>query len=313
MRGILAGTAALTAAIVVAGCSGGGGGGGSTNGGKIDALPPAALDTSAAVMVFAQSSSMPNAFTAGFLPYIAISLSSDTSCPARSTNGDTTTYTGGCTDANGNTYGGTLIAKNIQGTSPSDGGLTYQGFSIGTATTCGSASLVKFDGAMTTHASGAIHLDLGLDIDGYADGTCDPETGFSGYVFDGTVAQQGSNGTLWTGTGKVGYTATGAITQSGKSDVSTQSELIDDGICNSEAASGSTTFSAGGHSAVVTYDGATDCSPSSTVTWSYDGTNQGTLAGVQCDVASTTGRLDALALGLFAATLGLALARRRGA
>ena len=62
----------------------------------------------------------------------------------------------------------------------------------------------------------------------------------------------------------------------------TVNEVLDNAVCNSEALSGTTTLTGDGHTAVITYDGATSCDTASTVTWTLDGAPKGVISGSSC-------------------------------
>lgn len=53
-------------------------------------------------------------------------------------------------------------------------------------------------------------------------------------------------------------------------------------MCTDEALSGTTTINAGSHTIDVSYDGQTDCDTTHTVRWTFDGADQGELAGSSC-------------------------------
>src|SRR5207237_7006940 len=80
--------------------------------------------------------------------------------------------------------------------------------------------------------------------------------------------------------------------------------------CFSEAHSGTTTLTGGGKTAVITYDGGTDCDEEGTVTWTLDGVDQGEVAGVACTVTGVHGRASGSLL-LAAGAIAIALSRRR--
>lgn len=88
----------------------------------------------------------------------------------------------------------------------------------------------------------------------------------------------------------------------------TTDEQLEDDLCADEALAGETKVTSGGHTITISYDGATDCDPESTVRWAYDGTDRGELSGVDC----STGRSSGSAL-LLVAAVGLVVrwARRR--
>jgi len=316
-RPMLFAAGVIAAAAVTAGCSGGGGGGGGA-GGVLGGLPPAAIDTSANVLFFAESGSAPKMFYSSLVPYLLVSVGGDASCPHQQVSGSTVTYTGGCTSTNGATYSGTMSVTTVTlatGVSIADGGIHYSGWKIATTQTCGGASYtgdVDFDGSLNTHAGGGWNVDLVETVLGI-DSACTAASYQAAYSYTGTLASQSTGQiTTWNGSGTLGFKGAPGVAD-GKVSAATQDEIIDQTVCSEEAKSGTTTLTSGSHTAVLTYDGATACDGN--VPWSYDGTPKGTLTGIDCDVAESSGGPAAIAgaLGVAAATLALARARRRRA
>jgi hypothetical protein len=121
-----------------------------------------------------------------------------------------------------------------------------------------------------------------------ASGPCAAPATSIAYAYSGSFKGADTSRT-WNGSGKAGTSALGGAS------VSTKDEVISSSVCGHEAASGTTTVTAGSTSMVITYDGATKCDTDSRVKWSLDGADQGELVGVQCGVAPG-GELAALAL-----------------
>lgn len=71
-------------------------------------------------------------------------------------------------------------------------------------------------------------------------------------------------------------------THQGYLNVETENEVVHDAVCSTEALSGTTTVSNSTDTAVITYDGETDCKEEGTVTWSLNGAQQGEVSGVSC-------------------------------
>ena len=103
-----------------------------------------------------------------------------------------------------------------------------------------------------------------------------------------------------------GHTASKSVVASGQMDIATVDEVTNDTLCASEAISGSTHFTTSTQTAAVHYDGGTDCSEESTVTWTLDGVDQGEISGVSC--SSTASGRGLLGLGL---SMGLLVGFRR--
>jgi uncharacterized protein (TIGR03382 family) len=283
------------------GCGGGGGGGS----GALDDLDESS-GTEEDMRVWIESASAPAIYAQAMMPTFAAGLTGDTACPVIVESETSTTYDGGCTDMQGNEWIGHAEATGSQ--TSGEGRIVYDGFGfVGDSEDCpGMRTTTLWHGtiiqtASTTGTSITFSIDMRMDIDGPAEDTCEPLVGVMGIDYSGTMTQEGE-ANIFSGSGRIGTSEHGVIS------VSTDDEVVDDTVCGDEAASGSTTLSASGHTAVVTYDGATDCDPESTVTWSYDGTDMGEMTGVACNAGGSGGAAGSLVL------IGLALAgvvRRR--
>lgn len=307
--------AACALGVVAAGCDGGGGeGGGGQAATILDDLPPAAIANTADLLVYATGSA-PNAMLLGLLPYGLVSFGNDPNCPVVAQNGSTATYTGGCTDTSGNTFGGTMTITQASQTS---GSAEYDGFSIATTTTCAGTAYTNtttYNGSAGSTGTG-FDVDVVVAVDGVdEEENCTTTDGTIALEYAGTITQNGDAQTFG-GSGRIGYdvaftSTAGTFNLEGVADVSTADEVVDDAVCNTEALSGTTTIEAGSDTAVITYDGATDCDPESTVNWSLNGTNMGEVAGIACavhpgaDARGLAAALAALAFGV------LAVRRRR--
>ncbi len=304
--------AAMAATVAIVGCDGGGDGGGG-NEGFIRSLPPASITTSSNAIAFAQMSSAPGVFGAGALPIaVAQFAGQQNGCPTVVDDGTSVTVTGGCTDTQGQTWSGS--ARSTQTA------ITYNGLSVASTDTCNGTTfntLTEFNGSVTMTATGAFDTDLRYDIDGFDSDTCQAATGALAWAYTGTsVAGTGDTAT-WSGSGVVGMqgisvdgsgTITGTI--EGMVEAETVAEVLNDTVCNDEALSGTTTMTAGTDVVVITYDGASDCDPTSTARWSLNGTDQGELVDISCSVSRTAG---GPALGFTILALGAALLVRRRA
>ncbi len=299
------------AVVVAAGCGGAGG--------ALDSYAPANLGTAIGVAHFQGDS----AAALGTIAAVGQNFTAGTAatCPAAQTSGNVTTLTGGCTSS-GQTYSGTATITHDTGANAYETHFDHFGVSQPqqcTPTGGGAAVTVMqtqtFSGTVRSsdrHAThGTFHLDLTIESR-TPDGACTlvPRTG--AVVYDGTWDASGgdANGdgvpdhVVWNGRGRVGDSVDGVVS------ARTTDETIDHPACSHEPLSGTTQLQAGGHTALITYDGATDCVPSATATWTYDGAAMGTLTGVSCGV--TRGRADSRAvLGLGLATLIAAAVRRR--
>jgi hypothetical protein len=190
----------------------------------------------------------------------------------------TLAVTGGCTDANGRRWEGEAEA-----TRNADGSATYTYASLSWSQELGCAS--GGVGRVTSTTNGELELRANGDltarmtfewIDESGDGCTPSDPGHSlfyeGHV-DGDPFEGGA--TTWTGAGWVRANPLDRV------EVATDAERLNPENCSSEALSGTTSLRDAGVRAVVTYDGATDCDPNGTVTWTLDGADQGTLTGVR--------------------------------
>lgn len=320
MRKGLMVVAASAVALVASACSGGGGGGGNGSGPGSDALAnmgPGSFATTSDAVSFATLASAAQVFAFAYAPAGAASAGFDPNCPVITGTSPNQTITGGCTDTSGNTYGGTIVMSQTK--------ITYQDWTNAYVDSCGGATFnntlavngtLAFSPSGTTGAS--FNANLAADIAG-ADDACVQRTVTYAVAYSGNLANTGADtdgdgipdDTTFNGSGTVGVDST-TVGGGGKVDASTSDEVTNSNTCNYEALSGSTTISADGHQAVFTYDGATDCSQDSTVTWTYDGADQGTLSGVACDVGGLDQRGATGAIAIGALLLSLLALRRWG-
>jgi len=265
----------------------------------LDAFPPAVLSSSGNVTTLVTMGSGAQAYMAGLMPYIVALTGGDPACPVVDVNGGTTTVTGGCTDKSGNSFAGTIIATTTTSGTTSSAKLRYEQFEISATTTCKAqpkTTSSRWNGTFEQNAATAsptvgyaiYDLDLRLDAVSFDPDTCADRSPVEAWRYHGTVTENTSVD-AFDGSGRVGTSELGVAS------ASTTGEILDTGACSSEAVSGSTTLEADGHTAVIVYDGATDCSPDSTVTWTYDGADRGTLTGIACEVAPSGGSAAALA------------------
>jgi len=297
--------------VLAVGCGGGGGGPGASVIDDYDESPGSAEDLSQ----WAGSASAPAIYGQAQSPVLVADLALQLGggdCPAKVETDTTTTYDGGCTDDNGTEWFG--HAEVVQGTTPGSAGrVGYDGFGFtGDVDACpGQRNTSTWDGSMiqttnSTATSVSFSVDIRVTVSGVdEDNGCAALEETLGIDYEGSMVTDAGGGGAGTfsGSGQIGTSVHGKVS------VSTDDELVDDDVCQDEALSGTTTISASGHSAVITYDGATDCDPESTVTWTYDGVDQGELTGISCGVAGGTSGPASLLLVAGA----LVLARRRRA
>ncbi|HEY3359921.1 MAG TPA: hypothetical protein VGQ83_42110 [Polyangia bacterium] len=218
----------------------------------------------------------------------------DPACPAITDDGTTLVITGECTDSTGVRWFG---SANIARSGASDRALTLDGYGhssdLGDTRTTGTFTITET--AADLH-SFAAHLV----VEGGITTTVEYAGSVSGFY--------GDDVTVWNGHGTVARS--GMVEPTGEVAATTVDQRLDS-ACSGEAVSGTTTITAGGHTVVVTYDGATDCDEQHSARWTFDGADRGLVGGVQCAAApGQTPRSMAL-LGVVALALTLAVARRR--
>jgi MYXO-CTERM domain-containing protein len=281
----------------------------------LDGYPPIELSPGN-VAAFAGASA-PNIFGIGIALLAAPNLANDPNCPKVTETAIETVYEGGCTTMQGNQVVG---KASVRETADGDATIEYVGWGMGNTETCNGAmvdTLATYTGTMHIDktATGAASFDLEIEInaEGPDENSCAIYSATAGYDYAGSFvggenAQGGfdlNSASTWNGSGQVGSSVLG------KFNTKTADELVDRSACETEAISGTTTLSSGSDTAVITYDGATDCEMTSTVRWSLNGVDQGELTDVQCSV-SRVGHDPRGLFALFAAGLVVAgLARRR--
>jgi MYXO-CTERM domain-containing protein len=267
----------------------------------IDSLPEGHLDASAPPTSF----SAPMMFALAITPTGISSVGGEmATCPIRTESGGTVVLEGGCTDDQGREWFGRAVTpSNALPGVPTNGTITYEGFGSDQGSDCAdrpdARSRTLADGTVTftqTAASLRYDIDVVLTVSGVQDDCTETERQVA-LLYSGSMTQDG-NAQIWEGSGSVGNDLAGRF------DVRTDGERLDDDACNTEALSGTTTVTAGSDVAVITYDGATDCDPMSTATWTLNGVDQGTVTGVRCSASPGQRGSPALAI---VAVLGAAI------
>lgn len=157
----------------------------------------------------------------------------------------------------------------------------------------------RLDGEVRLDADGAFGLSLVIRSEPRP-GNCNVPPSFMVVEYSGIMTESPDDGRIEVnGSGRVGDREHGWV------HISTDSQRYDSEICEGEALSGTTTVTSGPHTAVIIYDGLTDCDPSSTATWSLDGEDQGEMDAIGCSTVSAWPGVAGLGLA------GLALWRRR--
>ncbi len=250
--------------------------------------------------------SAPNIYSIPILLLAAADITAEEGCPVRVEDGSTTTFTGGCTDSEGNEWHGEAVS------SEGDGGfLTFDGFgATQQSEDCGGSLTWVADGTMTVTEAGSrndFSVDLVMVTTGPVLEDCQQGESAVTIEYDGTfVIDDATDEEIWNGSGRFAETEIGVAT------ITTTDEVRNESICETEALYGTTRVESDGHTLTITYDGASDCSPDSTVRWAIDGVDQGELTGVTC----SAGKGTASDLGLLLCVLAfvaLSLRRRRSA
>jgi hypothetical protein len=213
------------------------------------------------VQVWANSASAVGVYVHAYKPIGAADgqpMFPDPLCPATSDDGTTLTITGGCTDAEENEWTGTATVVR----DGDDRTLTLDGFGGDD----GSVTLRRLDA--TTHEFEAEFVSGGVTTISYT----------------GTVEGGYTGPTRWNGSGTV--SRDGVLPPNGSVEATTADQLVDNVVCAGQAVSGSTTLHARGDTAVVTYDGATDCDADQNARLSVNGKDRGLISGISCSLAA---------------------------
>ena len=324
-RGWIATLVVIAAGAGTVGCFGGGG---STEPEIIvDEMVPAALDEAEAIWSLARLGSgwMPH-----YLAFMYVSwLDQEPGCPTVEIEGDTIVLTGGCTDESGHTYSGRMEGERA---GSGYGFVVLEDWRVDYVTECdgeevqvsevvnGSATFTRTATGDTLFSVDVLHTRTGPGEGSAVAGflpedrhNCDLAVfeldlqyiGESIVVSDFSLTE--APVTVINGSGEIGFSPVGVAT------VFTEGYVVDDELCESEAAAGQTILWSDYHMAEITYDGSVDCDPQSTVSWRYDDVAMGELQDFgTCSVGRLVGQsptgMVAL-LGVMALVVGL---RRRG-
>jgi hypothetical protein len=246
----------------------------------LDEFGDASFSTEEELVDWAVAASAPNVYFAALLPLLAFEATEGLTCPTIVEEEDRITYEGGCTDEDGVTWEGRIVVENEDGVDT----ISYEDMTATQESDCEDAtepSVVEFSGVVTRSgaATQSFTVDLVLSGSGLDDDTCEPMSEALAWQYEGTLTEDSADVQSWSGTGRVGASDQGTLT------ATTTDEVLDSDTCDSEALSGTTTLESAGNTAVITYDGSTDCDEDSTVTWTYNGEDRGEVAGVACAAA----------------------------
>jgi hypothetical protein len=182
----------------------------------------------------------------------------DPACPETSDDGTTLTISGGCTDGSDREWTGEATVTR----DGDDRTLVLDGFNGNDGT------VNRRQTAPSMH-----EFDADLVIGGVTTIT-----------YSGTVEGDYGVPTLWNGSGRV--EREGYFSPTGTVEATTADQVVDDDLCSGQPVSGSTTLFAEGDTAVITYDGATDCDPEENAKLSVNGKDRGLIAGINCAVSN---------------------------
>jgi hypothetical protein len=194
----------------------------------------------------------------------------DPACPVVTDDGTTLSIAGnGCTTATGLTHLGsaTVVRNAAGGRTITLSGIGEQSGDETAARATGSVVIVAV--SATTHT---------FDADFVNEGGITTTFDYAGRV-DGTYT---SAETLWNGSGTV--SRDGLVAPNGTVEAATVDQRRNTSVCGGQSLTGSTSLMAGGQTAVITYDGATDCDEDEDAEWSLDGAPQGSISGIACAV-----------------------------
>lgn len=235
----------------------------------------ARFDTEPAVLDWAHRASAPRVHDQVLLPWTVLQADPDRTCPALEiVDGDEEWTADGCTDADGITWEGELTY--YPGEEPQ---LLYDGLSMGFTNNCvgeDRSGTVRFIGQVVLSGDETDREMSALLVERESEGFegCPELAPDLVWLYSARVRIDEAGVETWEGGGTLGSSEVGVL------DATTTDLVLDPAACDTEAASGETVLATDAHEAVIVYDGAEDCDPESTVTWSYDGEDRGEIAGV---------------------------------
>jgi len=208
----------------------------------------------------------------------------DATCPAITDDGTTLTITGDCVDDMGHDWKGEVTVVR----DGDDRSLTFKKFE-------------GDDGTFTLHSVKAGLHEFEAHLVGGGVTTID---------YMGSVQGDYGVATTWNGSGHV--KRQGFISPNGAVDASTLDEVVDDATCSGQPASGSTTLESGSDTAVITYDGASDCDSKQNAQLTVNDEDKGLIDGITCSLGAcgAPGGSSVAGVALLLAAFGLRLRRR---
>jgi hypothetical protein len=217
----------------------------------------------------------------------------DPACPETTDDGTTFTIRGGCTDTSGNEWSGEATVTR----DGEDRLLTFDGLR-------GGEDQAERNGTVLLTMTGPSQREFDADLEIGEVTTID-------YV--GTVEGDYDGRTVWNGGGRV--EREGLLPPIGTVDATTVEEVVDDEVCAGQPVSGSTTLRTSDHTAVIVYDGATDCDPDQNAQVLVNDEDRRLVGGILCTVTDVgmRGAPSIPAFLLAAAGIAARLRRRRRA
>jgi hypothetical protein len=209
----------------------------------------------------------------------------DPACPVTTDDGTTLTVEGGCTDTNQREWTG-------RATVARDGDDRTVEF-------------LYFEGAY-----GTVHRRRVGPLDHEFDAVLNLG-GVTHIDYEGTIAGDYDARVVFNGSGRI--ERDGYLRPTGLVEATTVDEVVDDSICMGQPASGSTTVTARGDSATLTYDGESDCDDERNARLSVNGEDRGLVSGIYCGVSAIgrKGKSDTSSAVLCVLLLAASGVRRR--
>jgi hypothetical protein len=215
----------------------------------------------------------------------------DPACPVTTDDGSTVRIAGGCTDADGGMWVGSAT---IVRTATGNRMLTLDGYGR-----LGGELDSTLSGTAEVRSPSATMHEFDLDI--MRDGLTT-----TSIMYSGTIEGGYQTATTWNGSGVVDRDGFGDAT--GIASVTTVDEVMDGSICSGQPVSGHTTIVSDDETAVITYDGATDCDDAQAARFTFNGEDRGLVTGINCS-AVAFGSGGSAPIAAFACLGGLVLVR----
>jgi hypothetical protein len=219
---------------------------------------------------------------------------SDPTCPQTSDDGTIVTISGGCTDASDTEFvGSATVVRSATG----DRTLTFDEFGSFNDPSFGatkSGTFVFRRLGPTTHEFDADFVHRGGMT--------------TTFRYSGSIEGDHDIATVWNGSGEV--ERDGLLAPTGRISATTTDQVVDDAVCSGQPVSGQTEIDDGQKSAVITYDGETDCDEEQAARLHVDGQDRGLITGISCALDPRHLKNDGAGAILFAAFFSVGVASR---